>query len=87
MERVIDELNYITNHKHEKTHNMIFSDLNFGMYLRDREISKHLAKLQTEHNYPDFIYISTGKNQKEKIVNEKRCNCFFSRRKLLSSIR
>ena len=68
LERVIDELNYITNHKHEKTHNMIFSDLNFGMYLRDREISKHLAKLQTEHNYPDFIYISTGKNQKEKII-------------------
>ncbi len=68
LERVIDELNYITNHKHEKTHNMIFSDLNFGMYPRDREISKHLAKLQTEHNYPDFIYISTGKNQKEKII-------------------
>ena len=69
LERVIDELNYITNHKHEKTHNMIFSDLNFGMYPRDREISKHLAKLQTEHNYPDFIYISTGKNQKEKIID------------------
>ena len=68
LERVIDELNYITNHKHEKTHNMIFSDLNFGMYPRDREISKHLAKLQTEHNYPDFIYISTGKNQKEKKI-------------------
>ena len=68
LERVIDELNYITNHKHEKTHNMIFSDLNFGMYPRDREISKHLAKLQTEYNYPDFIYISTGKNQKEKII-------------------
>jgi hypothetical protein len=47
---------------------MIFSDLNFGMYPRDRDISKHLAKLQTEYNYPDFIYISTGKNQKEKII-------------------
>ena len=68
LERVIDELNYIANHKHDKTHNMIFSDLNFGMYPRDREISKHLAKLQTEYNYPDFIYISTGKNQKEKII-------------------
>ena len=50
---------------------MIFSDLNFGMYPRDREISKHLAKLQTEHNYPDFIYISTGKNQKERIQDKK----------------
>jgi len=68
LERVIDELNYIANHKHDKTHNMIFSDLNFGMYPRDRDISKHLAKMQTEYNYPDFIYISTGKNQKEKII-------------------
>ena len=67
-ERVKNELNYIANHKHDKTHNMIFSDLNFGMYPRDRDISKHLAKLQTEYNYPDFIYISTGKNQKEKII-------------------
>ena len=68
LQRVIEELEYITKHKHDKTHNMIFSDLNFGMYPRDRDISKHLAKLQTEHNYPDFIYISTGKNQKEKII-------------------
>ena len=68
LERVINELNYIANHKHEKTHNIIFSDLNFGMYNRDQDISKHLAKLQTEYNYPDFIYISTGKNQKEKVI-------------------
>ena len=65
---MINELNYIANHKHEKTHNIIFSDLNFGMYNRDQDISKHLAKLQTEYNYPDFIYISTGKNQKEKVI-------------------
>jgi radical SAM superfamily enzyme YgiQ (UPF0313 family) len=68
LNRVIEELNYITKHKHEKTNNMIFSDLNFGMYPRDKDISKHLAKLQSEYNYPDYIYISTGKNQKEKVI-------------------
>ena len=67
-ERVKEELDYIAQHKHPDTRNMIFSDLNFGMYTRDRDISKHLAKLQTEYNYPDFIYISTGKNQKEKVI-------------------
>ena len=68
LKRVIEELDYITKHKHEKTNNMIFSDLNFGMYPRDKDISKHLAKLQSEYNYPDYIYISTGKNQKEKVI-------------------
>jgi radical SAM superfamily enzyme YgiQ (UPF0313 family) len=68
LNRVIEELDYITKHKHEKTNNMIFSDLNFGMYPRDKDISKHLAKLQSEYNYPDYIYISTGKNQKEKVI-------------------
>ena len=68
LKRVIEELDYITKHKHEKTNNMIFSDLNFGMYPRDKDISKHLAKLQYEYNYPDYIYISTGKNQKEKVI-------------------
>jgi len=68
LKRVIEELDYITEHKHEKTNNMIFSDLNFGMYSRDKDISKHLAKLQSEYNYPDYIYISTGKNQKGKVI-------------------
>ncbi len=68
LKRVIEELDYITKHKHKKTNNIIFSDLNFGMYPRDKDISKHLAKLQSEYNYPDYIYISTGKNQKEKVI-------------------
>jgi len=68
-ERVKEELDYIVKHKHKDTRNMIFSDLNFGMYPRDQEIAKYISGLQLEHNYPDFIYISTGKNQKEKVIN------------------
>ena len=48
---------------------MIFSDLNFGMYPRDQEIAKYISDLQLKHGYPDFIYVSTGKNQKEKVIN------------------
>jgi len=69
IERVKEELDYIVKHKHKDTHNMIFSDLNFGMYPRDQEIAKYISDLQLKHGYPDFIYISTGKNQKEKVIN------------------
>ena len=68
-ERVKEELDYIVKYKHKDTRNMIFSDLNFGMYPRDQEIAKYISDLQIKHNYPDFIYISTGKNQKEKVIN------------------
>jgi len=69
IERVKEELDYIVKHKHKDTHNMIFSDLNFGMYPRDQEIAKYISDLQLKHGYPDFIYVSTGKNQKEKVIN------------------
>jgi radical SAM superfamily enzyme YgiQ (UPF0313 family) len=68
-ERVKEELDYIVKHKHKDTRNMIFSDLNFGMYPRDQEIAKYIYDLQLKHHYPDFIYVSTGKNQKEKVIN------------------
>ena len=69
IERVKEELDYIVKHKHKDTHNMIFSDLNFGMFPRDQEIAKYISGLQLKHGYPDFIYVSTGKNQKEKVIN------------------
>ena len=68
-ERVKEELDYIVKQKHRDTRNMIFSDLNFGMYPRDQEIAKYISDLQLKYGYPDFIYISTGKNQKEKVIN------------------
>ncbi|MEC7712364.1 MAG: radical SAM protein, partial [Thermoproteota archaeon] len=67
-ERVKEELDYIVKHKHGNTRNMIFSDLNFGMYPRDQETAKYLYDMQLKHNYPDFLYLSTGKNQKEKVI-------------------
>ena len=67
-ERVKEELDYIVKHKHENTRNLIFSDLNFGMYPRDQETAKYLYDMQLKHNYPDFLYLSTGKNQKEKVI-------------------
>ena len=38
------------------------------MYPRDQETAKYLYDMQLKHNYPDFLYLSTGKNQKEKVI-------------------
>ncbi len=57
-ERVKEELDYIVKHKHENTRNLIFSDLNFGMYPRDQETAKYLYDMQ----------LKPGKNQKEKVI-------------------
>jgi len=67
--RVKEELDYIVQHIQPGTHNMIFSDLNFGMFPRDQETANYIAELQKKYDYPHFIYVSTGKNQKEKIIN------------------
>jgi len=68
-ERVKAELDYIVKHVPSNTHNMLISDLNFGMYPRDQETCDYIAYLQEKYDYPHFILVSTGKNQKEKIIN------------------
>ena len=68
-ERVKAELDYIVKQVPKNTHNLIFSDLNYGMYPRDQETSNYIAELQKKYDYPHFIYVSTGKNQKEKVIN------------------
>jgi len=39
------------------------------MYPRDLEICESLAKIQQKFNYPKYIKCTTGKNQKDKIIN------------------
>lgn len=67
--RVKEEINYIAEHVPEITHSMIISDLNFGMMPRDLEICEEISAIQKKYNYPQFINCTTGKNNKEKIIN------------------
>ena len=78
-QRVKEELDYMVKMVPENTHNLLISDLNFGMYPRDQETCDHIAEHQIKNNFPHFILVSTGKNQKEKIIKAIR--------KLSSSIR
>ena len=69
IERVQSDIEYIAEHTPKNTHSLHISDLNFGMYPRHLEICESLAKIQQKFNYPKYIKCTTGKNQKDKIIN------------------
>ena len=69
IERGQSDIEYIAEHTPKNTHSLHISDLNFGMYPRDLEICESLAKIQQKFNYPKYIKCTTGKNQKDKIIN------------------
>tara|TARA_Y100000294_G_C8563817_1_gene340073 strand:+ start:412 stop:2454 length:2043 start_codon:yes stop_codon:yes gene_type:complete len=65
----IDELDYIGK-KISKTPtvtNLQIADSNYGMYKRDKIISEKILELQENYNWPQGIYVSTGKHFKNVI--------------------
>jgi radical SAM superfamily enzyme YgiQ (UPF0313 family) len=68
LERVKEELNYISQHVSQKIHSLHFSDLNFGMFPRDLEICDIINETKKEYNYPTRVLTTTGKNKKERII-------------------
>ena len=74
LDRVKDELKYIGAHIPKNTHNMIISDLNFGMMPRDLEVCDLIAEIQQEYNYPQQIHATTGKNQKKRVIEAVKRN-------------
>ena len=48
------------------------ADSNFGMYADDLETAKILALVRKKHNYPQYINVATGKNQKERVLEVAR---------------
>ena len=67
IERFSAELEYIAQRYKGKI--LTLADLNFGMYSRDVEISKAIAKIKEKYNYPYYIQVSTGKNNKERVLD------------------
>jgi len=68
VERVRAELNYIGERVPANIKTLFVSDLNFGMYKRDAEISASLAGLRERYDYPTQIITTTGKNSKERVI-------------------
>jgi len=69
LERVKADLDYIVKKIPSNTHSLYISDLNFGMYPRDKEICRYISEMKKKYNYPLKIDTNTGKNSKEKIID------------------
>jgi radical SAM superfamily enzyme YgiQ (UPF0313 family) len=47
---------------------LYITDANFAMYKQDHEKAEIIAGIQRTHDYPRYIHVSTGKNQKERVI-------------------
>ncbi len=64
--RLGDELEYIASRYKGST--LALADTNFGMYKEDLVFCKMLNDCRRRTGYPTYINTSTGKNQKERII-------------------
>jgi radical SAM superfamily enzyme YgiQ (UPF0313 family) len=48
---------------------LFISDANFGMFKQDKEKADIISDCQKEFGYPKYIHVSTGKNQKERVLD------------------
>jgi radical SAM superfamily enzyme YgiQ (UPF0313 family) len=69
-ERVIAEIDYIGKKAGNLSiSNLHIADTNYGMYPRDREITAALLDSHNKYNWPNSIMATTGKNQKERVID------------------
>jgi radical SAM superfamily enzyme YgiQ (UPF0313 family) len=62
-----EELHYIAN-RVRGPRDLYISDANFGMFKQDVQKAQIIADCQARYDYPRYIHVSTGKNQKERVV-------------------
>ncbi len=62
-----DELHYIAS-RVRGPRDLFISDANFGMFKQDYDKTRILADCQEKYDYPKYIHVSTGKNQKERVI-------------------
>lgn len=51
---------------------LFIADSNFGMYKDDISFSQELAKSRKQYNWPEYINVATGKNQKERVLEASK---------------
>lgn len=62
-----EEMDYISK-RIRGPRDLYVSDANFGMFKPDFEKARIFADCQTRYDYPRYIHVSTGKNQKERVI-------------------
>jgi len=66
--RVKADIDYIAKRVPNNTHTLYISDLNFGMLPGDIDTCDAIVETQEKYNFPTKILSTTGKNQKERII-------------------
>jgi radical SAM superfamily enzyme YgiQ (UPF0313 family) len=66
-----EEIDYIAR-RIRGPRDLFISDANFGMFKQDFDKARILADCQKRYDYPRYIHVSTGKNQKERVVEIAR---------------
>lgn len=62
-----DELHYLAP-RVKGPKDLFISDANFGMFKQDHDKARILAECQEKYGYPKYVHVSTGKNQKDRVV-------------------
>ena len=55
--------------KFSGSRSIAFHDANWGMYIKDMDLTDHILKLINEKDWPQFIEISTPKNKRQQILD------------------
>lgn len=76
-EKTNAELEYIAkkmkvNREKGGRNDLWIADSNFGMYTQDLETCKMIGKCQQEYNWPEYIQVDTGKNNKPRVLEGAR---------------
>jgi radical SAM superfamily enzyme YgiQ (UPF0313 family) len=71
------ELDYIGRNMQELRrkggrNDLFISDSNFGMYREDLDTCRSLAQTRKKYNWPEYINVATGKNNKERVLEASR---------------
>ncbi len=72
-EKIASEIDYIGRKMSEERargwrRDLYISDSNFGMYKEDLDICRALAASMQKHGWPEYINTTTGKNNKERVL-------------------
>lgn len=71
IDHTIEEIRYIAK-KNIGSQNLNIADSNFGMHKRDIEICRAIAEVQDTYNWPKYIHVAVGKNNKKRVLEAVR---------------
>jgi len=66
LQRILDEIDYVREHR--TSAEVVFADLNFGMFRDDEIVAGHFHKIREECGWPISIFFTTAKNHKDALV-------------------